>query len=92
MLLGSVTKSILLLVILIFLLNPITILRTLHLEQATAASSKPEILPRTVIFDLPSREMIKDDNNPVLRGMLNQLIALDSNKSSEMTVFISGWT
>ena len=42
----------------------------------TTASSKPEILPRTVIFDLPSREMIKDDNNPVLRGMLNQLIAL----------------
>ena len=76
MLMGSVTKSILLLLILIFLLNPITILRTLHLEQATTASSKPEILPRTVIFDLPSREMIKDDNNPVLRGMLNQLIAL----------------
>ena len=76
MLMGSVTKSILLLLILIFLLNPITVLRTLHLEQVTTASSKPEILPRTVIFDLPSREMIKDDNNPVLRGMLNQLIAL----------------
>jgi hypothetical protein len=76
MLMGSVTKSILLLLFLIFLLNPITILRTLHLEQATTASSKPEILPRTVIFDLPSHEMIKDDNNPVLRGMMNQLIAL----------------
>lgn len=76
MLLGSVTKSILLLVILIFLLNPSTFLRTLQLEQATTASSKPQILPRTVIFDLPSHEMIKDDNNPVMRGMLNQLIAL----------------
>lgn len=76
MLLRSVTKSILLVVILIFLLNPSTFLRTLHLEQATTASSKLEILPRTVIFDLPSHKMIKDDNNPVLRGMLNQLIAL----------------
>jgi hypothetical protein len=76
MLMGSVTKSILLLLILIFLLNPITVLRTLHLEQVTTANSKPEVLPRTVIFDLPSPEMIKDDNNPLLNGMLNQLIAL----------------